>query len=69
MERSYVNTSDSLDDTVTDVPDALLDFAISDFVETLYEARAAKKISAKIHQSEGQSPKFMFMLGDKSGKI
>ena len=69
MERSYVNTSDSLDDTVTDVPDSLLDFAISDFVETLYEARAAKKVSAKIHHAEGQLPKLMFVLGDNSGKI
>ena len=67
MERSYINTSDSFEDTVTDVADSLLDFAISDFVETLYEARAAKKISAKIHQAEGQLPKFMFILGDNSG--
>ena len=69
MERSSVNTSDSLDDTVTDVPDSLLDFAISDFVETLYEARAAKKVSAKIHHAKGQSPKFMVVLWDNSGKI
>ena len=69
MASGYANTSDSLDDTVTDVPDSLLDFAISDFVEILYEARAAKKVLAKIHQSEGQSPKFMFVLRDNSGKI
>ena len=68
MASGYANTSDSIDETVTDVPEVLLEYAVSDFVQTLLDAKEEKKLSAKVHQAEGQSPKFMFMLGDSSGK-
>ena len=61
------NTSDSLDVTVTDVPESLLDYVISNFVNSLKEAKKAKKISAKIHHVEGQSPKLVVNIGDESG--
>ena len=62
------NTSDSLDVTVTDVPESLLDYVISNFVKSLNEAKTAKKISAKIHHVEGQSPNLVLTLGGQSGK-
>ena len=61
-------TSDSLDDTVTEVPESLLDYVISNIVDSLIEAKISKKITAKIHHAEGQSPKLVLTLGDQSGR-
>lgn len=61
-------TSDSLDDTVTEVPESLLDYVISNIVDFLIEAKIFRKISAKIHHAEGQLPKLVVTYGDKSAK-
>ena len=57
MEYKQDNATDSLDVTVTDVPEYLLDYVISNFVESLKEANNSMKISASIRDVEGQSPK------------
>ena len=68
MASGYGNTSDSLDVTVKAVPEHLLEYAVSNFVQTLNEAKNAKKLSAEIHTAEGQLPKFVLLLEGQPGK-
>ena len=68
MASGYGNTSDSLDVTVKAVPEHLLEYAVSNFVQTLKEAKNAKKFSAEIHIAEGQLPKFVLLLENQLGK-
>ena len=61
-------SSDCLDVSVSDVPDTLLDYINSSFVDYLEKAQKAKDFSAKIHHVEGQAPKLVVTFGAKSGK-
>ena len=65
MATEHDVTSDSLDTTVVDVPDELLDYVKSSLVDNINKA---KKFSAKIHHVEGQAPKMVVAFGSRTGK-
>ena len=57
-------TSDSLDSSVIDVPKELLGYVKSSIIDYISKV-APEEFSARIHYSEGQSPKLEVSFGDK----
>ena len=58
-------TSDSLDVTVTDIPENLQGYVKNKVAEYITQA---KDVSMKIHHVQGQSPKLVMTFGTSTGK-
>ena len=58
-------TSDSLDVTVTDVPENLQGYVKTKVAEYIAQS---KDVSMKIHQAQGQSPRLVISFGTNTGK-
>ena len=58
-------TSDSLDVTVTDVPENLQGYVKTKVAEYITQS---KDVSMKIHQVQGQSPRLVMSFGTNTGK-
>lgn len=58
-------TSDSLDVTVTDVPENLQEYVKTEVAKYITHS---KDVSMKVHQVQGQSPKLVMIFGSNTGR-